>query len=439
MHVSHITISNVLGIEHLDLEAGQFNLISGDNGTGKTSILEAIKAVVEGGQDATLIRKGQKTGEIVLLLDDGTEIKHRITEKTQTTTVEKDGVRQSNPRSYIKGIADLLSTNPIDFLRAPKKDRLRVLLESLPTQADADRIRKIVGQDSFVVSGANALEQIDAAHTTVFNERTGTNRAIREKNASINQLSITLPAAGEGTTSDDPAEIEAQLARMDEERDTALAAVEGKLAEYRTAHAGRLVTLDAAVEEARAALEVARAAVQTEKDWMASTAGKAEAKRSALRLEASEKRAPVAAELQVIRNNLGAASRSQQTRATIKTFEGELETLQADEARQTASLAALDAYKLELLAALPVDGLEVKDGEIWRGGVVFDRLNTAQQVDIAVDIAKLRAGELGVICVDGMEALSAPAFEAFRDRIKETDLQLFVTRVTAAPLKIETQ
>mgnify|MGYP001493802624 CR=1 FL=1 len=73
--------------------------------------------------------------------------------------------------------------------------------------------------------------------------------------------------------------------------------------------------------------------------------------------------------------------------------------------------------------------LEVRDGEIFRNDVPFDRLNTAQQVEVAVEVAKLRAADLGVICVDRIECLDSASLEAFRKSALESGLQLFVTRV----------
>lgn len=111
-------------------------------------------------------------------------------------------------------------------------------------------------------------------------------------------------------------------------------------------------------------------------------------------------------------------------------MEIELGELEEDARRQARALDEIEAYKEELLAGLPIPGLEVRDGDVFRNGVQFDRLNTAQQVDIAVEIAKLRAGELGVCCVDGIELLDSGAFDEFRERALDSGLQLFVSRVT---------
>ena len=45
-------------------------------------------------------------------------------------------------------------------------------------------------------------------------------------------------------------------------------------------------------------------------------------------------------------------------------------------------------------------------------------------------MAKLRAGPLGIACVDRLESLDAASRTELRKRAAEAGLQLFVTRVT---------
>ena len=59
LRIAHLKISNILGIDELEFSPAGFNDIRGKNGTGKTSVLEAIKAATGKGHDATLLRKGE--------------------------------------------------------------------------------------------------------------------------------------------------------------------------------------------------------------------------------------------------------------------------------------------------------------------------------------------------------------------------------------------
>ena len=86
---------------------------------------------------------------------------------------------------------------------------------------------------------------------------------------------------------------------------------------------------------------------------------------------------------------------------------------------------------------LPIPGAEVRDGEIYVNDVPFDRINRAQQVQFALNLARLRAGELGLVLVDGLECLDAETYPAFEAAAATTGLQFLVNRVTSGPLKVE--
>lgn len=429
MHISHVKISNVLGIEELSFDAGRWNEITAANGSGKTSVLEAIKSVVRGGEDATLLRNGADKGEIVLVLDDGHEIKQRLTERGVYTTMEREGVRLDKPATRIKALADMLSLNPVDFLRARAKDRVKVLLESLPLTVDPERIRQIVGHDVQII-GEHAYEQLGTVYNAVFNDRTGTNRALKEKEATINQLAATLPA-GEVGAAEDPAGLESEIGAIDAERDEKLAVVDAKLSGYRQESQGREDAIRAQITELEGK-------IAAERQWMADTVSKAGLKKLAITRESDDGRRPLAERLAAIRASADTIARAAQTRETIKTLRTEADNLRSDSERQTEALNGLEAYRHELLSALPIQGLEVRDGEVYRNGVTFDRLNKAQQVEIAVEIAKLRAGTLGVICVDELESLDTGHLAAFREQALASGLQLFVTRVSDAGLAVTT-
>lgn len=116
-----------------------------------------------------------------------------------------------------------------------------------------------------------------------------------------------------------------------------------------------------------------------------------------------------------------------------------IDALEKQAKTQTQALEDLDHYKLELLQSLPIPGIEVRDGDIFRDGVQFDRLNTAQKVDIAVAIAKLRSGALSIVCVDGLELLDADHYKAFKKTAEKSGLQMFVTRVAGEGFNITTE
>jgi recombinational DNA repair ATPase RecF len=424
MKIAHVRISNILGIEELEFDAGQFNAIQGKNGTGKTSVLEALKSVIGDTETGTLIRAGAEAGEVVLILEDGSQIKRRITAKTNVLSVEKDGVKLAAGSAQVKKWTDAFSVNPIAFLDPDKKRRLNAMIECLPVELDCERLSEIsgykVGADPD--DKRSALERIDHLHKTIFEERTGTNRAVREKAATIGQLEATLPTGQSGAVIGDQGALETRLANLDEALTTEMARVDTKLAGLRTASAAK-------VDGWRAEIDKLHGLIGEEREALATIEGKAGQQREISRNRHAAERAPIADELSTIRASEGAASRAAQTRETIARMRLDLADLEAEAEALTGALDGLNAYKAELLASLPIPGLAVIDGEIYRNGVVFDRLNTAQKVEIAVEIAKLRAGDLSVICVDGIELMDTNHFNEFRKQSLESGMQMFVTRV----------
>jgi DNA repair exonuclease SbcCD ATPase subunit len=434
MKIAHVRISNILGIKELEFTPNGFTEISGPNGTGKTSVLEAIKSVAQAGHDATLLRKGETKGEVVLVLDDGTELHKTVTEGGSVHTVKRDGKKVSRPVEAIRQLTDALSVNPVEFLRAPKKDRVKVLLEAMPLTADAARLSKISGVPlkQIADSRLHALALIELVRQQVYDDRTGTNRAVKEKEATINQLTEAMPSAPAGVEGDED-ELTAQVEAARATKDAELQRVDNKLAGLRTESAERIAKLKA---DGQAEIDAIRARVQAavdaDKEALATTEQRAGKQREKVTATFTDTVAPINAALAAIRADREAAGKRKATQEHIDEMQADLQELVQDAARQTQALDGIDAYKEELLAALPIPGVEVKDGEVFRNGVTFDRLNTAQQVDVAFQLAKLRAGELAVVCLDGLELMDREHYEALQAQVEASNFQVFVTRVQEA-------
>lgn len=439
MKIQHLRISNILGIQQLELTpGGTLTEIAGDNGLGKTSILEAVKAATKTGHDATLLRKGATQGEIVLVMDDGTELHKKVTADKSSLDLLKDGKKIPKASDTIKGLTDLLSVNPVDFLTAPKKDRVKVLLEAMPISVDADKLSKIAGIPVDAQDSIDGLALLDHVRKQVYDDRTGTNRAIREKEATINQLSLAMPAAPGGIEGDEDS-LRAQILAAQDAMRAEWTRIDTKLNGVRRESAEKIQALK---DEARAKIDAINAelntAIEAERAALADTETKAARVRQKATDTCTATIQPLHVAVEAIAANRDAAAKRKVTLESMANMEAEVDELRQDEARQTAALTGIEAYKSELLNALPIKGLEVKDGEVFRDGIPFDRLNTAQQVDIAIEIAKLRAGDLAVCCVDRFEALSPATLEEFKQRAQQSNLQLFVTRVEPGELTIRT-
>lgn len=430
MRITHVKIQNILGIQDLELKPGGFTSIKGRNGSGKSSVLEAIKAVIQGGHDATLLRNGAEKGEVVLVLDDGTEIRKRVGKASSTTDVIKAGKKVARPGDAIKALTDAISVNPISFLTADAKDRVKVLLQSMPLEVDTARLSEMAGIALEPQPGIHALHVIDQVRSQVYSDRTGTNRAVTEKEGTIRQLRQAIPPAQTEHQNDDEASLQTKLDEADEALSVEKARIDTKLGTLRTANANDIIAI-------REQITLLQGQITGLQQSLVDTESKANIQRHKAATKHAEETNPIKMQLQAIRDNREAYARRQQTLETIGLYETELESLRIESETQTAALDKIDAYKLELLNSLPIPGLEVRGGELFFDNVPFDRLNTAKQVTVAVEIAKIRAGELGVICVDRIEALDPQTLAEFQQQALDSELQLFVTQVADGDMTIE--
>lgn len=451
MRVLRIVIRNILGLESLDIRPGRVTEILGENGTGKTSCLEAIRAALGGGHDATLLKQGATEGEVILLLDDGTEIKRRITEdRSETTVTVPEFGRISKPASYIRTLADALSLNPVRFLTAARKERVDQLLQAIPMQVTADQITFV---PTLALSGVDldehALTVIGKIHKAIYDQRTGVNRAEKEKRGTIKQMTETLPEdAPEGNWGDVLQQATTAFTALQDERSKRFKVIETWAdAQAKQAEDACQQHIEEVKAELEKAIEKLRTDAQIEIDR---TRAERDAVVKAVEGGREERRATVEQEYRPredeLKEKIGQAkamveqhTKAESTRQFIAQLTQEADQLAEGASKLTLALGRLEALKAGLLQRLPIPGLEVKDGDIFVDGIPFDRVNTAKKVQLAIEVARLRAGSLGLVAVDGLECLDPKTFEAFRREAAKADLQFVISRVTEGPLEITTE
>jgi DNA repair exonuclease SbcCD ATPase subunit len=345
MNISKISIHNILGISDLEITPGAITEVSGSNGSGKTSVIEAVKAALGGGHDATLLRNGAEKGQVVLVLDDGTEIERRVTAAKSDTIVRHPEMgKLSKPVALLKNLTDALSVNPLDFLTASPKERVDVLLKSVPAEVTADQLKTVpVDILSGIDISGHALPVLDEIRSRAFSVRAGWNRSAKDKRATVAQLESTLPDT-EATPED-------------------VAALESELEMLRTSTAAAVKVVR---REAQEADDAAKADLATVKDGAA-------AHRDAMLAESREAYDRAVVELQERRRKEEAHTLADYTSA-----------VESATANQTASKEARDAKVAKALARLQAE-YEPKQEALAR------QIGAARQArDLAVKAAETR-------------------------------------------------
>lgn len=440
MQISKIEIRNILGIDNLEFKAGKINIISGKNGVGKTSIIEAIKATLNGKvANATLLKQGAEKGESVLLLTDSTEIKRTVSDDSKLEVKNPDG-KIGKPQTFVDSLVKWESVNPMNFLTAEKKKQASILLQATPMKVSESELKEAVQGIIDIpkgLSSKHALEAIEIVHKQVYEERTIQNRFAKEKGNTVLQMSQTLPQ-----DVDPNINIELQLetfeetkTRMEVKRNQYFAEFEKERNELKEqANQENEAMIEAARKVFEAKIEEARFIRDKKyKEYENLCNQKKEEKQKAF----EEKYNPLLENIGKLREAIKNMATVNETKRIIDNFKQDVESHKTKSEQLTQALSNLETLKGNLLQNLPIKGLEVIDGEIYLDKIPFERLNTAKQIKISIEIAKLLAGELNVICIDGFERLDEEATQEFIRQAEESDYQFFITKVTNDNLNIQ--
>lgn len=431
MQLAKVMINHVLGIEHLEFKAGKITRITADNGLGKTSILAAIQGALGGGNLSKLIRNGHDKAEVVLTFDDGHKVTAKITEKKTDRKVDApQGWSAGGAKGWLEQRLNPMSFSPIRFVSADPKERIAQLLDASKLELDYSLLRDAAWpliMDDFPKAGpiGEPLHAVEMVRKRCYDYRTEMNRLVKDKRSHVTELEATiLPHAGQAC---DPKDLRQQLDAIKQQkadREKEIVRVAGEARSKADAEAA------AAERQARAELEAKLKEIR---------AGR-EAAVSLIAALARKDEQALGAEYQPLIDEMNTAigeaeamataeQRAKDTRAAITKATNAANEHEGEANYMTEALAKLDEMKIEMMKMLPVAGLSIDDGELLYEGVRFETLNEAKKVEVAMKVAQAAAGEIKLICLDGMERLGAKMRDAFEAWAATSDCQFFLTRV----------
>lgn len=495
LRVVGVQIKDVLGASEFNLEPGRLTVLAGRNGSGKSTALQAVQAALQGGNLCKLARVGAAEDaepEVVLVIEgEGSESyrverkgdKVRVRARVGDTAAFED---VGKPQSWLRSLYDPQGANPVTFLTAADKDRALLLLEALPLSHNRAELLLQMGIRAEelrpIPDRLHPLEEIGMIRDQVFTTRTGVNRDAKGKRSAAEQTRRSTPAVipdDPGSTAEVDAEavcsrLEREIAREDEQAAAAeSAAVQaarhaaeqvdvetvGKFkteaAKLRAQHdreaaeiraeaerqiAAKLAEVEASVAELREQGEIQIADAERIRDEAIHAAAQARedarqtigVKREVL----SRKRAHLAG----IRTQRELSAAARALADQTKQFDDEAGALEKESERLTAAIEALDKYRRKLAENIPIPGLEIAGKEIRVDGVLFEQLNTAQRVEIAVKVACLRAKgqRLPAIFIDQAEQLDAEHFDLLCSELEKAGVQAWIGRVEDHDLTVLT-
>lgn len=200
MKTTKITIKNLFGIRETTLD-GKSVEISGPKGSGKTSVLDAIRYALTNRSDRDyIVHQGADEGEIIIETNTGLSIDRKaLPAKSAGTVKVRDGsMLQTRPAEFLAQIFTPLQLDPVKFTQLSRQEKNREILNLIEFQWDMNWIKEQFGEiPQGVDYGQHILEvlnDIQAENGVYFQSRQNINRDIRNKQAFIADIAKDIPA-----------------------------------------------------------------------------------------------------------------------------------------------------------------------------------------------------------------------------------------------------
>jgi DNA repair exonuclease SbcCD ATPase subunit len=393
---------------------GALVVIGGNNGQGKSSVLDSIERALGGvGEDAMPVRKGEDKARIVLNLGE-LVVTRTFTAAGGTSLVVKnaDGVAQMSPQTILDKLTGKLAFDPLEFSRQKAKEQ-------------AETLSQLVGLD---------FAKIDAERQLKFDQRTAVNR---EEKALKAQLDAMPKHEGVPTTEIDAGSIiaEQQVAagknaenarvRANAEKWTTHVAtktalrdgVKGRIADIEK----EIAELNEQLSESKSDLEKAAVAlgeaIEGQKKAQATAAALVDVDLSGFAAKATE----VAATNRKVRENAQrsavVASYKAKSDASAKLTE-EIEKLDADKRRQQNA------------AKWPIDGLALDTAQgVTLNGIPFKQTSSADQLKVSLAIGLALNPKLKIILIRDGSLLDTDSMKMVSEMATKAGAQVWIERV----------
>lgn len=466
MRTTKIKIRNLFGITETELDGRSVEL-TGANGVGKTSVIDALRYALTNKSDRNIIvRQGEKEGEILIETDTGLSIdRKKRTEQADYKSVKENGREVNAPESFLNGLFSPLQLDPVSFTLMDQKSKNRAILDLIEFNWDLNYIREKFGEiPAWVNYEQNILQvlsDMQSENGEWFKERQDVNRDIRNKTAFIEDIAKDIPAnyQAEKWDSYDLGAAYKQLEKMKEHNSRIERA---KL--FRSSYDSKLRKLEAdkmieisAEEKAVASeretlladIERMKAQIKANEEKLSGLSGKLEDKKALAESRFNEAKTKLEADMSVadeymdkqpvdcteLQNEVGNAEtmkRYLNEYRRMKAMQNEVDDLKAKSDEYTRKIELARSFPGVILetAKIPIEGFTVENGVPLINGLPVANLSEGEQLSLCVDVAISKPNGLQIILIDGTEKLSTENRERLYAKCREKGIQFMATRTT---------
>lgn len=394
MKITRLEIFDFKKIVAVDIRPdGSTVTISGGNGAGKSSCLDAIEAALGGTRrsPAEPIRQGQKKARVVVETEELVVTRTFTAKGSQLEVKAKDGSTYASPQAMLDALVGPVSFDPISFARQEAKEQ-------------AATLRALVGLD---------FTKEDGERLVKFNERTDVGRELRRLHGAVDKM----PEAPPGTP-----DAEVVMSEIVSEID--------KRQRENASNAAKRATLDAMRREgvvlARSVDDAKEKLAQLE----AALAGLRETG-VALRAEVDQLIDQDVGELRGRMANAEAVNAAVRLKATRANLCAEIDALTDKSEALTKYIEQIDEVKASAAASAkyPIPGLAVTDAGVQLDGVPFEQASQAQKLRASIAIGLALNPKLRVLLVRDAAVLDEASTAMVASMAEEAGAQVWLEKI----------
>ena len=407
MKIVSLTAENVKKLKAVEIKPeGSLVQITGANGSGKSSVLDAIYMALAGTKaiPSAPVRKGEAKARIKLDLGD-VVVTRRFTSAggTSLTVEAADGARYGSPQKMLDELLGSLTFDPLEFSRMEPKRQLETLRGLV--QIDVN------------------IDQLDEDNKRDYDARTDINRRIKQLRAQAEAIVVDPSAPAEPV---DVSELTAEMQRAGEHN----ADIERRRANREQAKANIDARVKSAIEKRDRAeqLRAEAAELDSQADDLDAANRELQAKLNA----AGELPEPIdAAAISARINAAAATNRAVQDRELRADIERQATAAEANVAALTAQMEERGRQRAQAIAGatMPVPGLSFGDGEVIYQDLPFAQACSAEQLRVSVAIAMAANPKLRVLRIKDGSLLDENGLQLIAEMAAERDYQVWIERV----------
>ena len=391
--------------------------LTGRNGQGKTSVLDAIWFALKGKKALPMkpVRKGTERMKVSLETEEFTVTRTLGRESAIPTIVlemKQGKTRDKTPQDFLDELIGELTFDPLEFLSMTPKDQVAALRKTAKLDYD--------------------FEAADDQNKTDYDERTGINREVSQLNGQINGMTILDGLPKEKI---DESAILKQLNDAGESNRKALEISQHK--QDLGAEASRI-----GAEKVRVESQISRLNSQIEALRLELAAAEKQLKILAsdhLSAETKFEKAPKGETVDTVALTTQLTNAQRTNRAIDQRTEWErlrdLRTAKQKKADAlTRQIDAREEKKRDAIAKakIPVEGITFDESQVLFNGLPLENLGEGEQIRISTQIGMAANPKLRVLCIRHGEALDEDGMKVVAGLAEEHNFQVWMARVDSS-------